>query len=196
VSRARSRARGRRVSRQAPSGAGEPEPRRFRLSPTKLILSAGALAGALGSILALGGTVQGFLEDPAEGSVEILKIQSVRPLTYGQWRIHEGGSTNGLPPQQRGLKGKLILYRVETAGFSKNTRLPVRYIVHDVTAQRTKVYTGDAIRVVAGNDCGCDDWVPTPRAQARYFVEIQIFPPGPIRGEPEWSESTAEFLGS
>ena len=167
----------------------------LRDRPLKLLLTAGALAGAIASIIGLTGTVQSYFNGPAEGSVRVLTIKSVNTLNYGEWRTHEHGGTKGVPAKQLGLPGWLISFDVNTSGFAKNTTLPVQLIRHDVSTHRSTNITGDPISVLNGADCGCTDWVLIPHVGHKYYVEIAIFPPGPINGSPLRTDATAVFSG-
>jgi hypothetical protein len=150
----------------------------------------------LGSILALAGNIQGVFDDSPAGSVRVLDIQNHRPLTRREWLIHEGGygATKGVAEEELRIRGTMLLYRVETAGFKKGTTLPVQFFVQNVSTGKLNIIEGDPIRVDSSVRCGCDDWVPTPRPGDRYYVELQIFPPGPIKGDPEWNVPTEEFI--
>jgi hypothetical protein len=72
-----------------------------RERPPKLLLTAGALASALASIVGLTGTVQSYFNDPAEGSVSLMTIKGVNTLTYGEWRSHEHGPNIRAPVLRR-----------------------------------------------------------------------------------------------
>jgi hypothetical protein len=157
------------------------------------VLAVGAVAGAIGSILGLGTTVAGWFGGKPIGSVENLRIQSIRPLTYGEWRDREGASTHGPARAQVGISGKLITFQIKTSGYDDKDTLPVRIIVHDVTHRRSRTYIADPARVTAGEDCGCADWVAIPKGRSRYYLEVAVFPPGPIRGDPLKTVSSGYF---
>jgi hypothetical protein len=171
-------------------------PRDRRLGPRQLILGAGALAGAISAILALTGTVQGWFRGAPEGSVSTLAIMGVQPLTYGEWRRHERAGNAGVPSKTRNLPGQMVTYNVDTAGYAKNTLLAVRLIRYDQSTGRSSPIEGNPIRVVNGPDCGCADWVRTPRRGHRYALEIEIYPPGPISGSPLRTATTEPFTAS
>jgi hypothetical protein len=170
--------------------------RRIRLSPKQAVLTAGAIAGALASVIGLGTTVGSWFESDPEGIVKSLKLQSVRPLTYGEWRSHEGVSNAGVPEDQLRQPGKLITYDIETRGYKENAELQVRIILHDATSSRSDTTRADPIKVKAGEDCGCFDWVAIPRTRHRYYLEVAVFPPGPVRGQPLKTAATEFFRGS
>jgi hypothetical protein len=164
-----------------------------RLSIGKLLLAAGALAGAIGSIIALSSTVAAWFNSGPEGTVKSLRIQNIRPLTYGEWRDHENASTRGVPAGQLSILGKLITFDIETSGYDENDELPVRIIVHDIARHHSHSVPTDPARVKAGKDCGCFDWVAIPPGRSRYYLEVAVFPPGPIRGDPLKTVSSDYF---
>jgi hypothetical protein len=138
----------------------EPREKSYLVSPTKVILSAGALASAIGSILALTGTVGSFFADGPEGRVKVLNIQTVLAQTFGRYVIGEAGrasAASGFPAAQRRLHGQLITYTIETENFKKNARLPVRLLVREESSGRITPIPADPIRVIHGTDCGCSD---------------------------------------
>jgi hypothetical protein len=170
------------------TGTPPPQPppeRRKRISPDKGVLAVGAIAGALLAIITLGDTVVSWFKSDPAGSVERMQLQAAMPLTYGEWRQREGVPNRGVPPDQLRVPGRLITYEVDTEGFAEGTQLPVRIIVHDITRHSSRTIEGDVIRVTPeGDDCGCADWVAAARGGARYYIEVAIYPPGPVRGDP------------
>jgi hypothetical protein len=181
------------VGRRRTSRRRHAPPSRPRRLTTTLV-AAGTVAGAIASILGLATTFHSVLKSGPEGAVRSLAIQAVTPLTYGEWRSHERVSARGLDAKELGQPGQLISYDVDTARFRRGTELPVRLILHNVTAHRSTSVREDAIKVVNGADCGCSDWIAVPR-QDLYYLEIAIFPPGPIRGEPLRTVVTRSFRG-
>jgi hypothetical protein len=161
-----------------------------------VILGLGALAGAIGSVIGVGSTVAGWLDGRPEGTVKSLEIQSVRPLTYGGWRSHENVSTAGTSAGELRSPGALITFNLVTDGYRENDVLPVRIIVHDTTTGQEKDETimADPARVRHGKDCGCVDWVPVPPGRRPYFVEVAVYPPGPIRGDPLDSQASDPYI--
>jgi hypothetical protein len=85
-----------------------------------------------------------------------------------------------------------------TDGYDENDVLPVRIIVHDITPGREKNETivADPARVRHGKDCGCVDWVPVPRGPRTYYIEVAVYPPGAIRGDPLDSQASQEFVST
>jgi hypothetical protein len=160
---------------------------------SKALLAAGALAGALSTIVALLVTMHSWLPHDPKGTVKRLRLQNVRPLTYGEWRDHERVPLTGVPKSQLRIQGKLITFDVETQGYKQHVVLPVRIIVHDVTHQRSRTIEADAIEVTAGDDCGCFEWVAVPNEGTRYYLEVAVFPPGAIRGQPLRTAATDYF---
>ena len=140
-------------------------------------------------------TVTSWLDGGPAGVVEKLAITSVKPLTYGEWRDHEGVTRDGVPPPQIRIPGRLIAYDIDTHGYDDATRLPVRILVHDVTHRTSRTIEADDVRVQAGDDCGCFDWVAVPPGRSRYYLEVVVYPPGPIRGQPIKHATTKYLLG-
>jgi hypothetical protein len=157
------------------------------------IIGAGALAAATGSIMAVGSTVAGWLDGGPEGTVQSLRIQSIRPLSYGEWREHEDVPTTGIPAAELKAPGKLVTFELVTKDYGEDDVLPVRIIVHDVTHRRSETTIADPARVRHGKDCGCVDWVPVPPGRTTYYLEVAVFPPGPIRGDPLKSVASNDF---
>jgi hypothetical protein len=165
-----------------------------QLSPGKAIITAGAVAAALGSIIALGTAVGGWFKSGPEGSVKSLRLQPLQTLTYEEWRQHEEVPVKGVPQPQRQILGKMISYDIETTGYRKNTELPVRVILHDKGHHRTKVFHADPVKVARGEDCGCFDWVAIPPGPGSYYIEVAIFRPGRVIGQqPLRSAMTSDF---
>jgi hypothetical protein len=148
----------------------------------KLILGAGALAGALAAILGLTGTIQSWFKS-VEGTISTLEVKGVEPMTSDDWAHHEG-ATAPLPRPQRGLRGAMVSYDVETTGWKPNTLLPVRLTLYDETSASNKTIVGESIRVRDGPDCGCADWLQTTKRGHHYKIEIRIYRPGPITASP------------
>jgi hypothetical protein len=164
-------------------------------SPIKLILGAGAAAGAIGSVLALGTTVGGWLRDGSAGTVTKLRLQIVKPLTYGEWAMHEGVRLTGVSRARLRTPGRLITYQLDTQGYKDKTTLPGRIIVHDVTHHVSRSRAAD-VEVTAGENCGCADWIDVPRGRTRYYLEVEVFPPGAVHGEPLKTVGSPYFEGS
>ena len=157
------------------------------------MLALGALAAALGSILALAASLGGLFSGSAPGEVTMFQLQQLQPLSYGEWRQHEHVSNAGIAAAQLDTPGRLIAYDLDTAGFRSGSFLPVRIILHDVTHRRSTTIDGDPIEVKGHLDCGCFDWVAVPEGNVRYFVEVAVFGQGPAREQPLKSASTPIF---
>jgi hypothetical protein len=168
----------------------------FKTSPIRVILAAGAVAGAIGSILTLGTVARGWLHGHSVGVVTTLRLRNVTQLSYGEWRNHENVSEAGVPRSQLRTPGRLISYDIITHGFSDSTRLPVRIIIHDVTHHVSRSISTESIHVTAGDGCGCFDWIAVRRRKTRYYVEVAVFPPGPVRGQPLKTVATGYFGGA
>jgi hypothetical protein len=163
----------------------------------QLVLAAGALAAAIGSIIGVGGTVGGWLKGAPPGVVDSMKLVQVHSLRYGDWRRHEGGTNAGVAPSELRTRGKMLGYHIETHGFDAQDALPVRMIVHDLTHDRIRVIEGNPVLGTGATKCTCFDWVAIPRGRTRYYVEIAMYQPGAGPGEePIESVHTKVFSGS
>jgi hypothetical protein len=161
----------------------------------KVLLSAGAAAGAVGSVLALGTTTADWLHGNPEGIVTKLRLEMVRPLTYREWLMREGVPATGVARSELRTPGRLVVYDLDTKGFEDKTTLPGRIVLHDVTHHVSQTAEAD-LEVTDGESCGCADWIPVPRGRTRYYLEVAVFPPGPVRGEPLKSAASGYFRGS
>jgi hypothetical protein len=171
--------------------------RRFvPLALTRPVLALGALAAALGSILALAASLGGLFSGSPPGEVTTFQLQPLQPLSYGEWRQHEHVSNAGVAAAQLETPGRLIAYDLDTAGFRSGSFLPVRIILHDVTHRRSTTIDGDPIEVNGHRDCGCFDWVAVPEGDVRYFVEVAVFAQSAAREQPLKSASTPIFSGA
>jgi hypothetical protein len=157
------------------------------------MLGAGALAGALASVIAVGTTILGWFDggsENPEGRVERLVVDvAVVPLTYRQWRVREGVPIAGVRASQLRAKGLLVEYDMMTSGYDDDDELPVELTVYDLDTGENKRYEADPVRVRSGDSCGCSDWVPVTSLKHRNTVTVRVYPPGPIRGEPLKQES-------
>jgi len=176
----------------------------------RAVVGTGALAAAVISIITLASTVGSWfhstpeqIEQPQvethkhEGRISLLEIRRVAQLTFEEWwkRDVKTPLDPGLEAQAH-KPGKLILFDVETRGFVDGTVLPLRIVVHDVTNARSRTIRADPLTVSAGRGCGCSDWVPIPNDGSRYYIEVAVYPPGPLRGEALKRASSAYFRGS
>lgn len=171
-----------------------PEHKSFWASLNHRVLAVGAITAAVGGTLALGTQVFAWFDSP-EAKVTSLELGRVTPLTYGEWRDHERIPRAGLPAEQLRTPGKMIAFDVETEGFSSDVLIPVRIILHDVTNARSEEFEADAIKVEHGETCGCFEWVPVPSGDVRYYLEVALYPPGEVKGQPVRSVVTEDFSG-
>ncbi len=171
-----------------------PERKAFWASFNAKVLAAGGSAAAIAGVLALGTTVFSWFGSE-EAKITSLELGRVTPLTYGEWRDHERVPRDGVPEQQLRAPGKMIAFDVETEGFSADVPIPVRIILHDITNARSQEFEADSIKVDAGETCGCFEWVPVPRGDLKYYLEVALYPPGEIEGQPVRSVVTQDFSG-
>lgn len=171
-----------------------------RLSLSKGIIGAGALAAALASVIALGTTVLGWFgggSDAPQGRVDGLAVRiDVVPLTYREWRGRERVPTRGVAASQLQTQGLLVKYDMMASGYSESDELPVRISVYDHITGLNRSYEVDAVRVRSGDRCGCSDWVPVADTQHLNTVTVSVYPPGPIRGEPLRQETAQSTLAA
>src|SRR5690242_17966170 len=102
-----------------------------RRSAVRLVLAAGTLAAAVGSIVGLAGTVTSWLDAPPPGEVRKLTVQPVRSMTYGaSLEREERGAAATVGSADRRVPGKLITYDLETSRLTTDDVLPVRIILY------------------------------------------------------------------
>jgi hypothetical protein len=161
---------------------------------SKRVLAAGAFATAVGAVIALGATMFSWFGHQ-EGTIASLRIASVTPLTYSEWLEHENIPRAGFSAAELATPGQMVAYDVETEGFSPSDEIPVRLILHDVTHGRSRDFETDAIHVENGATCGCAEWIPIPRGDVTYYLEVELYPPGPIKGQPVRHDVSRTFTG-
>jgi hypothetical protein len=180
----------------APSSA---QAGRARRSPVQLVLAAGALAAAVGSIVGFGGTVASWLDGPPPGKVSGLRVQSAQPMTYGEaLERAQRGAAETVPERFRRRPGMAIPFHLDTGNLTTKDVLPVRIILHDRTRGTSRTFMGQSVIGGDGDQCGCWKWIPVPRGRTRDTAEVLIFPAGRLKPgqQPIASDSTPEFTGS
>lgn len=164
----------------------------------RAVLTVGAVAGALGSIVALAVALHHLIPRPGPEGTVAVKVLSTSPMAYGDWLKHENVRIPGLSTARRQTPGRFILYDVSTDHFKAGAVLPVRFVVDGPV---TRTFTGDPLEVTHGKTCGCKDWVPldwvpAQAARRRYAIEIEVNQPGPIADTPLRSAPSAPFVVS
>jgi hypothetical protein len=177
--------------------------------PVALLLKAGALAGAIGSMTGLlftfapqwkpsgsdaaaGTRVSATI--PGTGNQATLELGSdaVKPLTYREY-LREVGVKPKYAKGNLSQKGIVIDYRLEFPGYPKGTRFRISY----------DLYSGDnfvrkqAQRVHLDRDsdsCSCtSDFIALPPKDAIYRVVIRAFQPKAPFSEPVVKARTYPF---
>jgi hypothetical protein len=151
----------------------------------RAVLAAGAVAGAVGSIVALAVAVYHLIPRPGPEGTVAIRVLSTSPMTYGEWLKHEGVRMPGLPAARRRTPGRFILYDVSTDHFKSGAVLPVRLVVN---GPATRTFSADPLKVTRGKTCGCKDWIPldwVPRPpRGPYTIEVDVHQPGTIGETP------------
>jgi hypothetical protein len=165
-------------------------------TPVRAVLTAGAVAGALGSIVALAVAVYHLIPRPGPEGTVAIKVLSTSPMTYGDWLKHENVRMPGVPAARLRTPGRFMLYDVSTDHFETGAVLPVRF---HVNGEVTRTFSGDPLEVTRGKTCGCKDWLPLdwvpPRAARKpYTIDVEVNRPGPIEDTPLRSAASAPFV--
>jgi hypothetical protein len=173
----------RRVARRRPTPRSvTPEqakaPAREPLTPLRVLLTAGAVAGALGSILGLPPAVRALFSHPKP--MLHLTMRSARTMTFGQSRHELNGTSKGYDKRIVALHGALISYDVVAKHFHNGDKLPRRLTVRNVTHGGLRTVPTVPLTVTSVTSCGCATWVPAPRRGDQYEVALAIYAPGTV----------------
>jgi hypothetical protein len=163
-------------------------------SLAKRMFAVGALAGTVSAVVALGTDVFSWFGHE-DAKITSLTIGGVTPLTYGEWRTHERVPLDGVPADQLAATGRMVAFDLQMANFSNGDQITVRLILHDVTHSRSEDFETDAVTIdETGDSCGCFEWIPVPRSDTTYYLEIALYPPDPFRPEfrRSWAHDPAE----
>src|SRR4051812_38967779 len=170
------------------------------IRPLALLLKAGALAGAIGSITGLvftfapgwkpGGSdaaaatrVSAQIPGTSNHATLELDDDAVRHVTYLQY-LRELGVKPKYVKGDLSQKGIVIDYRLEFPGYPKGTRFRISYALYrgsDVVRQQPQL-----IHLDRDSDyCSCtSDFIALPRKDAIYRVVIRAFQPHAPFSEP------------
>jgi hypothetical protein len=173
-----------------------------------LLLTAGAIAGALGSISALGlgayhAIAGGDDGPPGErpGSVVLgLPKPSVHRLTFRDWLVANGLDPKSAPEDQLDDVGVTVDYELRAPGFKRGTTFPVRFRILRQTSTGEDAFVDEfddpAQLEVDSDSCVCtSSFFPIPRRNERYRIEVQVFRPGPKTHSPLRKAFTERFAG-
>ena len=203
---------------EPPQDAPEPRPADEGLSsfrkllgsrrPTRLVAEAGAVAGAIVSIVAL---VQLVLPDGDDASATTtaggpapevslaLPPDPVRPLTYGNWLVAVLGedgeeAVEALDPAERDRPGVTVDYDLATEGYPPGTKLNVRFELSQQTptGEQPLEPVWDLAEIDRDPDsCTCTStFLTLPDPAAAYRVVVGVFPPDVTSGSPLKSAAT------
>jgi hypothetical protein len=155
-------------------------------SLSSLLMKAGAVAGAIGAVLALVFVLVPSLqpkssEPPAEkrGDIGVLKVE--RPVTYQAYLQRTGlpGGDYGRSYLRR--EGVLVNFDVSITGY-KSKDLPLRWSLYDA-ASGTQVSEskGTTLRAQADTDRATwHVWAPLPQRGGTFYLLIQLFDPAGV----------------
>jgi hypothetical protein len=164
------------------------------LRPRSLLLQAGAVAGAVLSIVGLIQLVAPNSDDgaattaataPPKRITLALAQRSVRVLTRREYL-----RSLGFPPQGEELDevGFTVSYLIETRGYGRGSKLLVRYQLWEktVAGERPLVSHWDDLEIDRDPDtCTCiSTFMNLPLSSKRYFVSVGVFAPGVERDNP------------
>jgi hypothetical protein len=173
-----------------------------------LLLTAGAIAGALGSISALGlgayhviaGEDDGLRVDRPGSVVLGLPKPSVHRLTFRDWLIANGLDPKSAPQDQLDDVGVTVDYELSAPGFKGGTTFPVRFRILRKTTTGGDAFVDEfddpAQLEVDSDSCVCtSSFFPIPLRKDQYRIEVQVFRPGPKTQSPLKKAFTEQFAG-
>ncbi len=195
----------------AQPAASDASPKKRSFRPGPLLLQAGALAGAIGSIVGLlftfvpslrpGGSDNGnSVSAPIPGTNDkatlSVEADAVRQLTWGDFQREDGTPRKywtGDPRQP----GVTIRFGLEFPGYPKGTLFSIRYKLYRIEASKSLFVwqQREKVRMDAdGDSCACtSDFIGVPRRNAIYRVDVAVFQPQAKFSEPVVENSTAPF---
>ena len=173
-----------------------PEPlaeAKAQVRPVRIVLTLGALAAAIGSILGLAPKVTALFHHPPPNAT--VRVTAATPMRYGQYLQTSGRSLRNHKDQLK-VRGALIHYDIAANHVKSGADLPVRLKSVNGSEQE-RAYTIEAVPVtVQGPRCGCEDFVPAPRAHDRYVATVAVYAPGSESGDEAMAEDDVGFRQS
>ena len=175
-----------------------------------LLLQAGAVAGAIGSISALllavlhavdgGGDHKRPPPVPPGRVVLGLPKPSVHRLTFRRWMIANGLDPKSVPEDELDDVGVTVDYELRAPGYKRGTTFPLHFLISRKTNGGGDAfvdqYEDQAQLEVDSDSCICtSSFIPIPRRKDRYRIEVQVFRPGPITHSPLKKAYTEQFAG-
>jgi hypothetical protein len=177
----------------ASAGERDAAPRQRWFSLTRIVLSAGGLAAAIGSVIALTTNVSSWFSNPS-GDIPVVAIEAITPIRYADF-VHRDNPGERVSPKEALLQGKQITFSVETTGYPDGTRFPARLILHDLTSGGQEIWQLDPIVVKHARRCGCSDFFLPRYPKHRYYAELLILD-RTQEGAPIANKVTKPFRGS
>jgi hypothetical protein len=176
--------------------------------PAALLLKAGALAGAIGSIVGLlftfapqlkpGGAEAAVtrVSAPIPGTTNRATLEigrdAVRHLTYREY-LHDVGVKPKYAQGDLSRNGIVIDYHLEFPGYAKGTRFRISYDLYrgdSVVRQQPQLIHLDS----DSDACACtSDFIALPAHDAIYHVVIRAFQPRARYSEPVVKAPTYPF---
>jgi hypothetical protein len=164
-------------------------------APVKVLLTAGAAAGAIGSILGLPPTVRAlFPHHPAP--IVNLKMRSAEPMTFGQSRDVVLGRRQSYSKADQALHGALITYKLSTQHYKKGTQLPMQWTVTDLETHQVRRLAAVTMTVEGERVCICHRWVPALNKGHRYQARLGVYAPGGLGSDNAPTEDTIRFTAT
>jgi hypothetical protein len=175
--------------------------------PVAIVIQAGSVAAALGSIFGLvilfmpslnpttagSGTdkVSTVLPDGAE--ITLAVERDVERVTYGRWLELETGSREGATPEEQSVPGVNVHYTAEFPAYASGAPFRARFTLKDQTNAAKDQHVTKA-RLDADRDtCRCAEFVPVPTGPSSYRVLVELYRPGEPYAAPVLAKYTDWF---
>ena len=187
-----------------------PQPDQSRSRWLSVLLQTGAVAGAIGSIVALAlgvGHAVGFgggsdgPSPPRPGHVVFtLPKPSVHRMNFREWMLVNGLDPKSAPKDQLDDVGVTVDYELRAPGYRGGTTFPLNFRILRRTGAGEDAFVDEfqdpAQLEVDSDSCACtSSFIPIPRTKDRYRIEVQVFRPGPKTHSPLEKADTELFDG-
>lgn len=172
----------------------QPEPKsgaKLQATPVRVVLTLGAIAAAIASVLSLPSTV-GALFHHDEPSATVT-VSAATPMRYERFLEISGRSLEGHEDQLK-VRGAAVNYEVVTEHIKSGAEVPVHFTVVN-TSHDERPYTLDAVPLTVHGPrrCGCVDFAPAPRSGDSYQVTVIVLAPGSKSDDEPMSRATVAF---
>lgn len=174
-----------------------------------IVLQAGSVAAAIGSILGLvavlapgllpGGGDDGIREVTAvlpkgqEIKLGIAEEGAVERMTFGRWLALETGSTAGSSPAERRRPGVNVHYSAKFPGFALGAPFRARFTLKDQAGVTRHLHMTKGRLDADRDECRCSEFVPVPVGPKSYRVLVELFRPGAPYSAPVLGQHTDWF---